>query len=91
VATRAAAFLLKILLNIALIPALLMQGAALSSLLAYSFEWYLGTRVFLGKNGLRWRDSIPAFSDAATVYSKLKGLVRNPLRSSGSTGEGTPS
>ncbi len=80
VATRAAAFLLKVILNVLLIPALLMQGAALSSLVAYSFEWYLGTRVFLRRNGLGWRDSIPAAPDAVTVFRKLSDLLHNPLR-----------
>ncbi len=91
VATRAAAFLMKILLNVVLIPALLMQGAALASLMAYSFEWYLGTRVFLRKNSLHWRDSIPALSDAVTVFAKLKGMLRNPLGSSTSSDEGNRS
>lgn len=92
VATRAAAFLVKILLNIALIPALLMQGAALSSLLAYSFEWYLGTRVFLARNSLRWRDSIPSPADATTVSGKLRELAGLlPARRSGPPDEGSPS
>lgn len=88
VATRAGAFLVKILLNIALIPAFLMEGAALSSLLAYSFEWYLGTRVFLARNGLGWRDSVPALADAATVVAKLGELLRRLPGSSGPPDEG---
>jgi O-antigen/teichoic acid export membrane protein len=82
VATRGAAFLLKIVLNLLLIPAMLIQGAAFSSLVAYSFEWVLGTMVFLRRTGLPWRDTIPGSADVATVLSKLKDLIPAMLQGS---------
>jgi O-antigen/teichoic acid export membrane protein len=78
VATRSAAFAAKVFLNILLIPAMLMNGAALSSLFAYSFEWVLGTRVFLRRNGLSWRETVPSAVDAVTVVRKLRDLVGPP-------------
>ncbi len=90
VATRSAAFAAKVLLNILLIPAMLMNGAALSSLLAYSFEWVLGTRVFLRRNGLSWRETIPFPGDGATVLRKLGDLLRRPQAPTGDSPERTP-
>jgi len=75
VATRVAAFALKVGLNIVLIPALLMEGAALSSLASYSFEWLLGTGVFLRRTGLRWREVLPQAGDVSAVRAKTGDLL----------------
>ncbi|MDM7993002.1 MAG: oligosaccharide flippase family protein [Candidatus Fermentibacter sp.] len=75
VATRIAAFALKVALNLLLIPALLMEGAALASLAAYSFEWLIGTGVFLRRTGLRWREAIPGPGDLAAVRTKTGDLL----------------
>jgi O-antigen/teichoic acid export membrane protein len=76
VATRIAAFLLKVVLNLVLIPVLLLQGAALASLAAYSVEWVLGTGVFLRRSGLPWSEAIPSGGDLKIVRSKLRDLAR---------------
>lgn len=75
VATRVAAFALKVGLNLLLIPALLMEGAALASLAAYSFEWLLGTGVFLRRTGLRWREALPGAGDLSAVRVKTGDLL----------------
>jgi O-antigen/teichoic acid export membrane protein len=92
VATRVAAFLLKVVLNLVLIPVLLLQGAALASLVAYSFEWVLGTGVFLRRSGLPWSEAIPSGPDVATVRSKLRELAQNLIPGAGARppAEGPP-
>lgn len=86
VATRLTAFLLKVALNLLMIPPLLLQGAALASLAAYSFEWLLGTGAFLRRTGLFWKEVAPSTADVASVRSKLRDLAQTVIR-----GAGTPS
>jgi O-antigen/teichoic acid export membrane protein len=80
VATRVAAFLLKVVLNLVLIPTMLLNGAAVASLIAYSFEWVLGTGVFLRRTGLPWRESMPSAGDLASVRARVGDLASAVLR-----------
>lgn len=79
VATRVAAFLLKVALNLVLIPTMLLNGAAVASLIAYSFEWVLGTGVFLRRTGLPWRESMPNTADLASVRARIGDLAASAL------------